>query len=153
MGHLDLRFHVNAAVKRVCQLYACPELMPIWQKDMVRVEDLSGPLDRLGCSYSRIYRIGGGLRRARYEVTHMEPDRLLQHRGTTPRGGTFVATKTLDPGCDGTDVTWHMEYRLPGGVVGDLADRLIFARTFGDYVRASNERFRALAEDCERATT
>ena len=106
---------MGAPAERVCRLYARPELIPVWQEEILHVRDLSGRLDRTGTTYSLVYRIGGGLRKDRHEVTQAQGDRLLQHRGTTPLGETLVATTTLTPARESTGAGWHMEYNLPAG--------------------------------------
>ena len=146
MGHIRLTFHVNAPLERVAALYRDVERVPDWQYDILEVKDVSGPLDRVDASYTLVYwRLGRRLPQ-RMEITRYEPLALMQQTANTPLGGRMTSTTRLEPAAGGTDVHWEMDYRLPGGPLGELLDRLLFRRAFARTVREYNENFAALAE-------
>lgn len=71
----------------------------------------------------------------------------MQQTANTPLGGRMTSTTHLQPSADGgTDVSWQMEYRLPGGFLGSILDKLLFRAAFERTVKQYNENFRARAE-------
>jgi uncharacterized membrane protein len=70
----------------------------------------------------------------------------MELTGTTSHGGHAVTTTRYEPIASGTNVEVELDYELPGGFVGDAADRLFIERAMDRQISHSNENFKALAE-------
>lgn len=149
MGIIHLNFHINAPVERVATLYQQIERIPEWQYDILEVRDIDGPLNRVGASYTLVYWRMGRRLEQRMVVTQYDPPRVMQQTANTPLGGVMTSTTHLRPSNSGTDVSWQMEYRLPGGFLGNILDKLLFRVAFERTVKRYNENFKALAEGTE----
>lgn len=146
MGTISLNFHVDVPLERVAMLYQQLERIPEWQYDILEVKDVSGPLDHVGASYTLVYWRMGRRLEQRMLVTHNDPPRVMQQTANTPLGGRMTSTTHLEASEGGTDIHWQMEYRLPGGLVGVILDKVLFRVAFERTVKQYNENFKALAE-------
>jgi Polyketide cyclase / dehydrase and lipid transport. len=70
----------------------------------------------------------------------------MEVAGTTPGGGKARYTVRNEAAGNGTDGTFEMEYELPGGLIGDLANKLFMERALERQMRHSNENLKALCE-------
>ena len=141
------QFHVDAPPERVWQAAIDANRLPEWQTSVVEVGDVSGPLDRVGARYASVNRLAGRPIEGEWEVTRAEPNRLLELRGTAPGGGRALNRVTFTPTDGGTDVAVEFEYELPGGFLGQFANRLFVERAVQRDVRHSGENFKALCEE------
>lgn len=149
MGTIHLNFHINAPIERVAMLYQQIERIPEWQYDILEVKDIDGPLGRVGASYTMVYWRMGRRLEQRMVVTQYDPPKVMQQTANTPLGGHMTSTTHLQPSDGGTDVSWQMEYCLPGGFLGVVLDKLLFRAAFERTVEQYNENFKALAEGTE----
>ena len=83
---------------------------------------------------------------ARWEASRVESPRLLELTGTAPGGGRATATNRFEAAGAGTDITIEIEYELPGGFVGGIADKLVVERAIERDVKHSVENFKAICE-------
>ena len=70
----------------------------------------------------------------------------MEVTGTTLGGGRARYTVRDEAAGTGTDGTFVMEYELPGGPIGDLANELFMERALERQMRHSNENLKALCE-------
>jgi uncharacterized membrane protein len=131
----------------VWQVAIDADRLPEWQTSLVEVRDVSGSLDRVGARYTSVNRLAGRPIEGEWEVTRSEPNRLLEVRGTAPGGGHALNRVTFRPTDGGTDVAVEFEYELPGGFLGQFANRLFVERAVQRDVRHSGENFKALCEE------
>jgi uncharacterized membrane protein len=146
MGHIRESIHIDAPIDQVWDLGAKSERYPEWQTGIVEVKNSTGPIDHVGAKYTAVYKSMGRTLEATFEVTRAEKPRLMEQRGTIPGGGHGTSLQTAEPAGGGTDVTITMDYDLPGGFVGGLADKLFMERALERDIRHSNENFKALCE-------
>src|SRR5688572_30108943 len=59
MGQIRERIHIDAPPEKVWELGADAERFPEWQTGVVRVKDVSGPIDHVGAHYTMVYRTMG----------------------------------------------------------------------------------------------
>jgi uncharacterized membrane protein len=52
----------------------------------------------------------------------------------------------LDGAGPGTDISFEMDYELPGGFIGGIAVKLFMERQIERDIKHSNENFKALCE-------
>lgn len=146
MGHVRETLHIDAPVDVCWDIYADPNRILEWQEGVVEVKDISGKLDRVGSAYSPVFRLAGRKLETRVEVTKVEKPRLIETAGTIAGGGKGQSTTTFEPSGGGTDMTFELDYELPGGFVGDLADKLFMERAAERQIRHGSENFKALCE-------
>ncbi len=146
MGHIRESIHIDAPIEQVWELGAKCERYTEWQTGVVEIRDCSGPIDHVGAKYSLVYKSMGRRLEGTFEVTRAEKPRLIEQKGTIPGGGRGTSVQTAEPAGGGTDLTFTMDYELPGGFVGGMADKLFMERALERDIRHSNENFKALCE-------
>jgi uncharacterized membrane protein len=145
------QFRIEASPDRVWAVAIDASRIPEWQTNVVEVRDVTGRLDEVGTRYTSVIRIVGRPLEGEWEVTKAEPNRLLVLTGKVPGGGRAVNTVTFTPSAGSTDVTVELDYELPGGFLGQFANRLFVERALQRDVRHASENFKALCEEAETA--
>jgi coenzyme Q-binding protein COQ10 len=79
------------------------------------------------------------------EDTH-SPDGCFCKTVMTGAGGNAVTKVTYTPEQGGTTVSFHMEYELPGAVLGKIADRLLVERMQEGNLEHTLANLKALVE-------
>lgn len=146
MGHVRQMGHVEAPPERAFALTIDATRDPEWNSSVVEVRDVTGLLDTVGASYTAVLKLGGRRLETRWEVTKVEKPRLLEFAGSAPGGGHAASTTTFEPASGGTDITVEVDYELPGGFVGGLADKLFVERAIERDIKHSIENFKAICE-------
>ncbi len=83
----------------------------------------------------------------RGEVAEVEKPKLLKITGTSTQGGSLTALYHFTPvGIAGTDVEMEIDYVLPAGFLGQIADKLFIEKSVERDLRHSIENFKALVE-------
>ncbi|HSL77522.1 MAG TPA: SRPBCC family protein, partial [Candidatus Limnocylindrales bacterium] len=72
--------------------------------------------------------------------------KLLEFTASSPAGGSATSTTTIEPAGGGTDFTIEVDYELPGGFVGGMADKLFVERAIERDVKHSFENLKAICE-------
>lgn len=146
MGHVRIASHFDSRPEQVFDLVADADRIPEWHASIVEVKDASGPLDVVGSSYAGVMKVAGRRLEGRWEVTKVERPRFMEQRGTTPGGGSMTVLMGCAPSAGGCDVTFEVEYVLPGGFVGGLADKLFVERAIGRDLEHSVDNVRTIVE-------
>jgi uncharacterized membrane protein len=146
MGHVRQTGHIDVPPEKAFAVAIEAARIPEWNSSVVEVKDVAGPLDQVGSSYVSVLKLGGRPLEGRWEVSRVERPRLLEFTGTAPGGGRATATNRFEAADAGTDVTIEIEYELPGGFVGGLADKLFVERSIERDVKHSVENFKAICE-------
>ena len=139
---LDVCWALNADVARLTE----------WNPAVVEVRDVSGPLDRVGTTYTGVIRAMGRRFDGRNEVMRVEPMKSVDTAGTGVGGARARVHVAFTPRGAGTRVTVTIDYDLPGGVFGGFAEKLFATRQLDEQLKASNAGFKVVAErDAKRA--
>ncbi len=138
---------VDAPVDRVWAVAIDANRISEWQTNVVEVRDVGGSLEQVGTRYTAVNRLAGRPIEGEWEVTRVEPNRLLELTGTAPGGGRALNRITFAPTDNATDVAVDLDYELPGGFVGQFANRLFIERALQRDIRHSLENFKALCEE------
>jgi uncharacterized membrane protein len=146
MGHARDTYHIDAPPDRVWALYTDLSRYSEWNEGLSEVKDTSGPLDQVGSKFTAVIKVMGRRFEATSEVTKVEPGKLIEQHGSVVGGGPAASSFRVEPVSGGTDVTVELDYQLPGGLIGDVADKLFMERAIERQIRHSNENFKALAE-------
>ena len=146
MAVLRITEHFDAPPERVWELGGDFKRYPEWNVNYVEVKEITGPVDHVGTRVHAIQRILGRDIDGWGEIVEVERLHLLKMTTSSTQGGTSTITYRLTPTEGGTDVETILDYELPMGIFGKLADKLFLERTMERNVRHSYENFRALVE-------
>ena len=147
MGHVHHEYHIDAPPAAVWALGRDPNRMAEWNTTTVSVKDVSGPLDRAGATYTAVSKIVGRPLEVHWQVEQADPGRLVEAAGAAPRGGSARLVVRYEPDGSGTKLITDLDYELPMGFLGDIADKLFAERSMTRDVHHSGENFKALVEE------
>src|SRR5918995_144215 len=153
MGHVHHEYHIDAPPRAVWALGRDPDRMPEWNTTTVSVKDVSGPLDRQGARYTTVSKIVGRPLEVQWQVEQVDPDRLIETKGSSSRGGSAHLVVRYEPDGSGTKLITDLDYELPMGFLGDIADKLFAERAMIRDIHHSGENFKALAEEEAKVAT
>lgn len=145
MGHIRESLHIDAPIDQVWEIIAKPERAAEWQVGVEEVKG-GGPIDHVGARYSAVVKSMGRRLEFTSETTRVEKPRLLEQRASGAGGVQGTAGIALEPAGGGTDITFTMDYELPGGFVGGIADKLFMERALERDIRHGSENLKALCE-------
>ena len=146
MGHVRQTTHIDAPPEAAFDLLTDAKRIPEWNSSVVAVKDISGPLDTVGASYTAILKLGGRQLETRWEMTRADDRRIAEFVASSPAGGSATTTTTLEPAAGGADLMLEVDYELPGGFVGGMADKLFVERAIERDIRHSLENVKAICE-------
>jgi hypothetical protein len=138
--------HIDAPPESAYAFVIDASRIPEWNSSVVEVRDVTGKLDTVGASYTAILKLGGRQLETRWEVTRVEGQRLAEFVASSASGGRATSTTTLEPAAGGTDLTIEVDYELPGGFVGGMADKLFVERAIERDIKHSMENIKAICE-------
>lgn len=146
MGHVVNTIHIDASPERVFEYGLNAERLPEWNATFAEVKDISGPLDRVGASYTSVLKIAGRRLESRWEVTRFEKPTYFEMAGTAPGGGRATVITRNEPADGGTKSTVELDYELPGGFLGGFVNKLFVERAIERDVKHTSENFKAIVE-------
>jgi uncharacterized membrane protein len=146
MGHVRQMGHVDAPPDKAFALAVDAKRGPEWNNSIVEVKDVGGMLDTVGARYVAILKLGGRRLETRWEVTRVEKPTLLELVASSPQGGQASTTTRFEAAGGGTDMSIEVDYELPGGFVGGVADKLFVERAIERDIKHSLENFKAICE-------
>lgn len=147
MGRIHHEYHIDAPPEVAWAVGRDPDRMPEWNTTTVSVKDVSGPLDRQGATYTTVSKIAGRPLEVQWRVEQVDPGRMAEVTASAPRGGTAHVIVRYEPDGSGTKVSTDLDYELPMGFLGDVADKLFAERAMTRDVHHSGENFKALVEE------
>lgn len=123
MGEVRFTSEVSAPVADAYAAHTDAASIPEWFPGVRAIEEISGPLDRVGTTYR--LRFSRWIA-ARCEVVSADPPHLHARTwDSTPLGSSGRATmRFFEAGPGRTRIDFHAVYRLPFGPLGRLVDRL-----------------------------
>lgn len=146
MGHFKITPHFEAPIDRVFEVSVDPLRIPEWAPSVFEVKDATpGPMT-IGSTYTAVTKVLGRRLEIRYQITEIEPPRLLTAVGTAPNGGRALLRTRLSPAASGTDAELDVEYDLPIGFLGEIADKVFVSQAMERDLRHGVENFRSLVE-------
>lgn len=152
MGRITDSVDVDAPLEVCWALNADVARLTEWNHAVVEVRNVSGPLDRVGTTYTGVIRAMGRRFDGRNEVTRVEPMKSVDTAGTGVGGAKARVHVEFTRRGAGTRITVTMDYDLPGGVLGGIAGKVFATRQLEEQLRASNAGFKVVAErDAQRA--
>lgn len=146
MTHLRMSEHLDVPIDRVFEFGSDFKRYPEWNVSYNQVKEVTGPTDQVGTKFHGIMRVLGRPMEGWGEVVEVDRPRLLKVAGTGREGGHVTTVYRLTAAGSGTDFEAEVDYQLPAGVFGKVADKLFIERTVERDLRHSLENFKALVE-------
>ena len=137
---------IGAPPERVWAVLIDPERLPQFNVTIVEVSDATGPLDQVGATYQAVSKVYGRRIEGRWEVTEVTPLRRTVQRGSGAAGASATVDGTIEPSGDGTRAAVEVDYQLPAGFLGEVANKLFVERSVERDVRHTLENLKALVE-------
>ena len=145
MAHITKSGHYDAPIERVFALATDFERYPQWNVNYTEIKEVSGPVV-IGTKVTGVMQFMGRQLEGTGEVVAVEPPHLIRLVGARPEGGRTDTTYRFTPVETGTDYVIDIEYELPSGIIGQIADRLFVERAVERDLQHSIENFTALLE-------
>lgn len=147
MGRISQAVDINAPLEVCWAINADATRLTEWNPAILEVRDVTGPLDRVGTTYTGVIRAMGQRFNGRNEVVRVVPMKSVDTAGTGVGGARARVHVEFTRRSETTSrVTVTIDYDLPGGIFGGIAEKLFATRQLEDQLKASNAGFKALAE-------
>jgi uncharacterized protein YndB with AHSA1/START domain len=147
MPKVRSEIEISAPPERVWEILTDPERLPQYNATIIEVSDATSRLDQVGATYRSVAKVYGRRIEGTWEVTEVVPMRRIVQRGSAPGGGAATVIGTLEPTDRGTTrAAVEIDYQLPAGFLGEIANKLFIERSVERDVRYTNENLKALAE-------
>jgi uncharacterized membrane protein len=146
MGRVRESIDIDAPLELCWALNADASRLTEWNKAILEVRDVTGPLDRVGTTYTGVVKAMGRKFDGRNEVIAVEPMKSIDTAGSGVGGARAKLHVEFERRGKGTRITVTIDYDLPGGLFGGIAEKLFATRQLEGDLRASNAGFKALAE-------
>jgi uncharacterized membrane protein len=143
--------HYDAPIEKVFALGLDYQRYPEWNVSYVEIKEVIGPPGAVGTKVHAVMRTLGRQMEGWAEIVEIDPPRRIKTTGSATTGGQLDVTYRLTPAGTGTDFELEVEYELPAGIFGQIADRLFIERAIERDLRHSLENFKALVEAPEPA--
>ena len=146
MTQLRMTAHFDAPIERVFDLATDYARYPEWSVQYEQVSGISGPPDEVGTSFNGVIKLLGRKMAGSGEVTGVERPRYVEIVGKGSGGTTKTVYRFTEAG-SGTDAELELDYELPAGLFGKVADKLFVERSIERGLRHSLENFKAFVEE------
>jgi uncharacterized protein YndB with AHSA1/START domain len=146
MTHLRITQQYDAPIERVFDLLTDFAHYPEWNVTYIEIPKVEGPPRDVGTRIYSVIRLLGRTMDGWAEIVEIEPPRLLRTTGTSTQGGKLDYTLRLTPIGIGTQVILEVEYELPAGIFGKVADKLFIERAVERDLHHSMDNFKAFVE-------
>jgi uncharacterized membrane protein len=146
MTHVRITEHFDAPIDRVFELGIDLKRYPEWNVSFSQIKEVTGPPDQVGTKFISVMKVLGRQIEGQGEIVQIDRPQLLKISSTGPEGASLIATYRLTTVGTGTDFETEIDYELPAGVLGQIADKLFMERAVERDLRHSLENFKALVE-------
>jgi uncharacterized membrane protein len=143
MRHIRQIAIVAAPVEHVFELACQVDRQPEWNPYM-EIADVSGPIDKVGTTFSSTLKLMGHTVHSKAEVVAAEPRALIHIRGTADNGAVSDWVYRFQPYGTGTEVTLDIDYETPGALPV-IMDHLVYHAALDRATRHMADNFTALA--------
>jgi uncharacterized membrane protein len=137
--------HYDAPVEHVFDLAVDYRRYPEWNEAYEEVTEVIGPPDQVGTRFHGVMRLLGRKMEGWGEITEVDRPRFLKIAGTGSGGSVTTIYRFTLVG-SGTDAELEIDYDLPAGLFGKVADKLFVERSVERALRHSLENFKAFVE-------
>lgn len=137
---------INCPSDQVFAVLADVDRLPEFSDMTVAVENAPGRPLQVGDHFDQIIKILGIEIDTEWEVTEIEADTRIRIEGRTKSNGKASLTEHVAADGHGCKVTFDVEYDPPLGLLGDIADKVLFERSHEEQAEQILSRLKALCE-------
>jgi ligand-binding SRPBCC domain-containing protein len=137
--------YVSCPPSKVFDVLATVERLTEFSEMTVEVKGPGRPVQP-GDRFEQVVRVAGLNLETEWEVTEVERDSLIRVDGRSRGNGRATLVDRMTPEGDGTRVTLEVDYDLPWGILGEIADKLVVERKNEDEAEGILERLKQLCE-------
>lgn len=132
MPYIEASQYIRAMSEHVWRTLCDPKLAPEWMPDLDRRELLTSGAIGAGAHWRDHGRLRRKAYQAEYEICEWQPPVSYSYQQSASRrtAYTWVETVRVEPHEDGALVTLRLDYTMPGGLGGQLYERMIFRKDF-----------------------
>jgi len=141
---------VDCPPEHVFDVLSNVERLPEFSDMTVRVENAPGRPVEIGDRFDQVVRVAGIEIDTEWAVTEVVTGSRLRVEGRSKSNGTASLTETFTPDRSGCRVQLEVDYDPPLGLLGEIADKLVFEKKHEDEAEQILTRLKAL---CEGALT
>jgi uncharacterized membrane protein len=146
MTHVRLTEHYDAPIERVFDLGTDFSRYPEWNVSYTEIKQVTGPVDKVGTKVHAVMKLLGRSMDGWSEIVEVDRPKLLKMVGSGQEGSKLTVTYHLEPATTGCDQVIEIDYELPAGFLGHIADKLFVEKSVERDLRHSLENFKALVE-------
>jgi uncharacterized membrane protein len=137
---------VSCPPDRVFALLSDVERLPEFSEMTVEVKNGPGRPLQAGDRFDQVIKVVGVEFDTEWEVTEVETGKLIRIEGRSKSNGRASLTETLTPDGEGCRVRLEVDYDPPLGIIGEIADKLVFERRHEDEAEHVLAGLKALCE-------
>jgi uncharacterized protein YndB with AHSA1/START domain len=138
---------IAAPPERVWNLLEDVRRLPEYSESTQEIREAPERITAVGQHYVQVGRLLGVKLTSRWQVTALDPGRLLSSEGSLAPGVRYTLTQRLEPLPDGgTRLVIDIDYTVPGGALGRFAARAGAEARAGREAQAVLDGIRATVE-------
>lgn len=129
MGYAHLTEHIDAPPQAVFDVAAEAERLPQWLTLITSVDPHAERLDHEGAAFDADMKPGGRQLHVQWQVTEATAPNHVHLQGEAGEDGSASAVFAFGLWEAGTEVTVEIDWRLPGGFLHEVTDKLFVERS------------------------
>lgn len=126
MSHIQETVTIAAPMQQVWDFITHTSNLTRWAAE--EIEEATGDAMEVGTAWTEKLPVAGRSLDVTWRIHEVDAPTRLAFAGATPGGGKARGSHTLRDAPGGTEMTTEIEFTLPGGVFGQVADKLILER-------------------------
>lgn len=128
MSYIVREVVVSCPPTRVFELLSDVERLPEFSDMTVEVKNGPGHPLEAGDRFDQVVKVLGVEFDTEWEVTEVEANTLIRIEGRSSSNGRASLTERITPEGDGARVRLEVDYDPPLGILGEIADKVLFER-------------------------
>ena len=146
MTHVAMSTHYEAPIEKVFAFATDFTRYPEWNASYVSVDEVIGPVDRVGTKVHAVLKIFGKQLPGWGEIVEVEPPHLIRMRSENEFGKNELVYRFTPEGT-GTKGEFEIDYELKSGIFGAITDKLFIERMIERDLRHSMESSKLFIEE------
>ena len=144
MPRVETSVTINAPIEKVFHTIIEPELTPQWSSGVSEVTTIKGNPEEKGSSVDLAYHVLGMKFTQHMITSEIEKPRKVIYQMTGGLSGT--AEFVLEPRGQATKVDTRIDYSVPGGIIGKIANQLLLERMNRRNIESTAEGLKIFCE-------
>ena len=128
MSKFSREIVVECTPSKVFGVLSVIERLPEFSHLTVAVRNGPGRAVQVGDKFEQAVKVLGIEFDTEWEVTEVVADTRIRVEGTSQHNGKASLTQNVAPEGSGSRVTFEVDYDPPFGILGDIADKVVFER-------------------------